>query len=177
MAQTQDPHLHEDEIPETINNRRKEGDRRKETDRRKKTDRRMSIDRRKQTNVQEHKALILLVDDNPTNLRIGKNTLSKKYTVATAPSAAKMFSRLEKSAPAIILLDIDMPEMNGYEAIKHLKSKPETKDIPVIFLTARTEAADELQGLNLGAIDYIIKPYDPGVLLKRIEIRLATNMN
>ena len=116
---------------------------------------------------------ILLVDDNMINLQIGINILEKKDNVITAPSAQKMFRLLEGNKPDIILLDIDMPEMSGYEAIKTLKSKPESKDIPVIFLTARSEPDDELKGLNLGAIDYIVKPYDPRVLIKRIEIRLA----
>jgi putative two-component system response regulator len=122
--------------------------------------------------MENEKELIMLVDDNPANLRIGKNVLSEKYRVATAPSAEKMFNLLENNIPEIILLDIDMPEMNGYEAIKILKSKPETKDIPVIFLTARTESGDEIEGLSLGAIDYIGKPFQPPLLLKRIEVHL-----
>jgi len=122
--------------------------------------------------MDSEKKIILLVDDNPANLRIGKNVLVEKYAVATAPSAEKMFSLLETNNPSLILLDVDMPEMNGYEAIKILKSKPQTKDIPVIFLTARTESDDELAGLSLGAIDYIVKPFQPPLLLKRIEVHL-----
>ena len=122
--------------------------------------------------MESEKGLIILVDDNPANLRIGKNVLTEKYTVATSPSAEKMFGLLENNTPAIILLDIDMPEMNGYEAIKILKSKPETKDIPVIFLTAKAESDDELEGLSLGAIDYITKPFNPALLLERIKIHL-----
>ena len=122
--------------------------------------------------MEGEKALIIMVDDNPANLRIGKNILAEKYTVATAPSADKMFGLLENNKPVMILLDIDMPEMDGYEAIKILKSNPETKDIPVIFLTARTESDAELTGLNLGAIDYITKPIQPALLLKRIEVHL-----
>jgi putative two-component system response regulator len=122
--------------------------------------------------MDNEKKIILLVDDNPANLRIGKNVLVEKYAVATAPSAEKMFSLLENNSPALILLDVDMPEMNGYEAIKILKSKPQTKDIPVVFLTARTESDDELEGLSLGAIDYIVKPFQPPLLLKRIEVHL-----
>jgi len=122
--------------------------------------------------MENDKKLIILVDDNLANLKIGNNLLEEKYTVATAPSAAKMFSLLKNNTPAIILLDIDMPEMNGYEAIKLLKSKPETKDIPVIFLTAKSESEDELTGLSLGAIDYITKPFNPALLLKRIEVHL-----
>ena len=161
MAETDDSRQRNVELRKSASDRRKKGDRRKKAD------------RRKLMTVEKPKELVLLVDDSPTNLRIGKNFLTKQYTVSTAPSAKKMFEHLENNNPAIILLDIDMPEMDGYEAIKILKSNPRTKDIPVIFLTSRTEAADELKGLCLGAIDYIIKPYDPLVLLKRIEIRLA----
>jgi class 3 adenylate cyclase len=121
------------------------------------------------------KELLILVDDNPANLRIGKNVLESQYVVATAPSAAKMFSLLEDNRPALILLDIGMPEMDGYEAIKILKSKPKTKDIPVIFLTAKNESGDELEGLSLGAIDYITKPFQPPLLLKRIEVHLLVS--
>jgi len=122
--------------------------------------------------MENKKPLIILVDDNPANLKIGKNVLSGKYTVITSPSAEKMFSLLEDNNPAMILLDIEMPEMNGYEAIRVLKSKPATKNIPVIFLTAKTESDDELEGLSLGAIDYITKPFQPPLLLKRIEVHL-----
>jgi CheY-like chemotaxis protein len=111
------------------------------------------------------KKLIILVDDNPTNLRIGKNVLSEKYTVATAPSAPKLFSLLENNHPVLILLDIDMPGIDGYEAIKVLKLNHETKDIPVIFLTGMTDSQDEEKGRALGAVDYIVKPFDPQALI------------
>ena len=122
--------------------------------------------------AEDKRDLIILVDDNLANLKIGKNILAEKYAVATAPSAEKLFNILENNYPALILLDIDMPEMNGYETIKILKSKPKTKDIPVIFLTSKAESDDELTGLTLGAIDYIIKPFQPALLLKRIEVHL-----
>jgi class 3 adenylate cyclase/CheY-like chemotaxis protein len=115
---------------------------------------------------------IILVDDNPSNLRAGKNVLSQKYEVFTAPSAAKLFEILADIKPAMILLDIEMPEMNGYEAIKILKSGEETRDIPVIFLTGKADAENELEGLDLGAVDYITKPFQPALLLKRIEVHL-----
>ncbi|MDR1025038.1 MAG: response regulator [Treponema sp.] len=116
--------------------------------------------------------LIVLVDDNPANLRTGKNVLSGRYNVFTVPSAKKMFDILEKNVPALILLDIDMPVMNGYEAIQILKAKEETCNIPVIFLTGKTDTDNELEGLSLGAIDYITKPFVPPLLLKRIEVHL-----
>jgi class 3 adenylate cyclase/CheY-like chemotaxis protein len=115
---------------------------------------------------------IILVDDNPSNLRAGKNVLSQKYEVFTAPSAAKMFEILKEVKPAMILLDIEMPGMNGYEAIKILKAGEETRDIPVIFLTGKADTEDELEGLDLGAVDYITKPFQPVLLLKRIEVHL-----
>ena len=119
--------------------------------------------------METDKKLIILVDDNPANLRIGKNVLSEKYTVATAPSASKLFSLLENNHPALILLDIDMPEMSGYEAIKILKLKNETKDIPVIFLTGMTDSEDEEKGRALGAVDYVTKPFDPQTFIACIE--------
>jgi class 3 adenylate cyclase len=122
--------------------------------------------------MSSERELIILVDDNLVNLRIGKNALSGKYTVFTVPSAEKMFQLLEKNRPALILLDIDMPVMNGYETIKILKANEETRDIPVIFLTSKTDTSDELEGLSLGAIDYITKPFILPLLLKRIEVHL-----
>ncbi|MDR2734585.1 MAG: fused response regulator/phosphatase [Spirochaetota bacterium] len=122
--------------------------------------------------MKNEKPLVILVDDDPANLKIGKNLLSEKYRVATAPSAARLFELLECNNPVMILLDIMMPEMDGYETIKVLKSKPKTLHIPVIFLTAMAESEDELMGLTLGAVDYITKPFQPALLLKRIEVHL-----
>jgi CheY-like chemotaxis protein len=119
--------------------------------------------------METDKKLIILVDDNPANLRIGKNVLSEKYIVATAPSAAKLFSLLENNHPVLILLDIDMPETDGYEAIKILKLNRETKDIPVIFLTGMTDSRNEEKGRTLGAVDYVTKPFEPQSLIACIE--------
>jgi len=115
---------------------------------------------------------IFLVDDNITNLTMGRNVLAGHYNVATVDSAQRMLKMLEKNIPDMILLDVEMPEMNGYEAIKIIKSKEETKNIPIIFLTAKSDSESELEGLSLGAIDYIIKPFSPPLLLKRIETHL-----
>ena len=123
--------------------------------------------------MKNEKDLIMLVDDNPANLRVGKNILTEHYIVATAPSAEKMFALLENNIPALILLDIDMPVMSGYEAIKVLKTKAETKKIPVIFLSGKTELNDQLEGIALGADDYITKPFEPDNLIERIRFHLS----
>jgi putative two-component system response regulator len=116
----------------------------------------------------------LLVDDNATNLTAGKNILKEQYKVYPTPSAEIMFDLIEKVIPDMILLDIEMPEMNGYEAIKKLKSNPKWEDIPVMFLTSKTDESSELEGLSLGAIDYVAKPFSAPLLLKRIENHLLT---
>jgi CheY-like chemotaxis protein len=114
------------------------------------------------------KELIILVDDSIVNLHIGKIVLARKYAVLTAHSDAELFSLLEKNIPTLILLDIDMPEMDGFEAITILKTGCQTQNIPVIFLSAREGAKDINTGFSLGAIDYIHKPYNPQHLLDRI---------
>ena len=115
---------------------------------------------------------IFLVDDDLTNLTIGDDALSELYNVFTFSSGVLLIKMLERHIPDLILLDVEMPEMNGYETIKRLKEKPETYQIPVIFLTAKSDGESELEGLSLGAIDYIIKPFSPPLLLKRIEVHL-----
>jgi len=115
---------------------------------------------------------IFLVDDNLTNLTVGKTALAEHYNVFTLNSGEKLLKMLEKNIPDLILLDVEMPEMSGYDVIKIIKDKEETKHIPVIFLTARDDVEGELEGLSLGAIDYITKPFSPMLLLKRIETHL-----
>ena len=115
---------------------------------------------------------IILVDDNMTSLAAGKNMLSTFHQVIPVTSAGNMFEVLEKVIPDLILLDIDMPVMNGYEAIKQLKAEPRYSDIPVIFLTALDDAHNEVEGFNLGALDYVTKPFSAALLLKRIEKEL-----
>jgi putative two-component system response regulator len=115
---------------------------------------------------------IFLVDDNMTNLTAGKTMLKDHYDVFSMPSGAKLFEIMEKVRPDLILLDIEMPEMDGYTALKKLKEEKKTRDIPVIFLTARNDPGSELKGLSLGAIDYISKPFSPPLLLKRLENHL-----
>jgi len=116
--------------------------------------------------------LIMLVDDSIANLLTGKLALSDSYRVLTAGSAGIMLEELEWSRPELILLDVDMPEMNGFEAIKILKERPDTRDIPVIFLTAMNDIDNELKGLESGAVDYITKPFSAPLLRKRVELHL-----
>ena len=122
--------------------------------------------------MEEKKSCIFLVDDNIVNLNTGKSVLQHKYTVITIPSGEKLFIALEKLRPDLILLDIDMPGMNGYDVIRILKLNMETAEIPVIFLTGKSDVNDELQGFTLGAVDYITKPFSPLLLLKRVELQL-----
>lgn len=118
------------------------------------------------------KKKIILVDDNIVNLSVGRDALSMTYDILTVPSGEKLLVLLGKVIPDLILLDIEMPGMSGYGTIKHIKSNPETANIPVIFLTAKSDVTSELEGLSLGAIDYISKPFSPPLLLKRIEVHL-----
>jgi len=115
---------------------------------------------------------IFLVDDDPTNLTLGADAISICYNVFTFNSGSLLLKRLNKQIPDLILLDIEMPEMNGYETIKLIKENSKTSNIPVIFLTAKSDCESELDGLSLGAIDYITKPFSPPLLLKRIEVHL-----
>jgi putative two-component system response regulator len=118
--------------------------------------------------------VIFLVDDNMTNLAIGKNLLKDHYSIFPIPSGYKLFEILEKVSPDLILLDIEMPGMNGYEAIKKLKGDQKTFGIPVIFLTATNDPGSELEGLSMGAIDYIHKPFSPPLFLSRIKNHFLT---
>jgi putative two-component system response regulator len=126
--------------------------------------------------VKAHKTKIMVVDDDITNLKYAKTALSEMYDVFTVPSASKMFGvigTLDDSLPSLILLDINMPEMDGIEAIKKLKNRVETRGIPVIFLTSKNDPDSEMEGLALGAVDYITKPFMPHLLRKRVEIHLT----
>jgi len=119
-----------------------------------------------------NKQLIIMVDDNLTNLTLGSGILEPYYDVMTLNSGARLLKALKKKTPDLILLDIEMPDMDGFETIKKLKENEAYAQIPVIFLTARIGTASELEGLSLGARDYITKPFSPPLLLKRIELHL-----
>ncbi len=118
------------------------------------------------------RAKIMLVDDNVANLTAGRQLLKPFYDVYTASSAAQMFTILEAVPPDLILLDVDMPQIDGHEAMRRLKKTRRFAAIPVMFLTAMNDDASELKGFDLGAVDYISKPFSPQRLLKRIENQL-----
>ncbi|MEE9101595.1 MULTISPECIES: two-component system response regulator [Pseudomonas] len=122
--------------------------------------------------------LILVVDDQPDNLMLMSELLMDRYQVRVASSGAKALRLVQSDPrPDLVLLDIMMPEMDGYEVCRQLKGDPATRDIPVIFLTGMVNAADEQKGLDLGAVDYITKPISPPVTLARIRAHLNLKAN
>jgi len=115
---------------------------------------------------------IFVVDDNNVNLLAADEALSAHYRVYTLASSESMFQLMENIKPDLILLDILMPKMDGFETIKILKSNGRFTDIPVIFLTSRTDEGTESQGFAMGAVDFISKPFSKPVLLNRINTHL-----
>jgi putative two-component system response regulator len=120
----------------------------------------------------EKRKAVFLVDDDLTNLTVGIEALEEHYDVITLSSGELLLRALEKNIPDLILLDINMPGMDGYDTIRAMKANPRTAGVPVIFLTAKSDGGSELEGLSLGAVDYISKPFSEPLLLKRIEMHL-----
>lgn len=120
----------------------------------------------------ETKKEILIVDDDPNNLKLLQEILKDKYKVYASPSAYRALNFLENKIPNLILLDIEMPEMNGYEFIKRLKADYRWIDIPVIFLTAAEGREKEQRAFELGAVDYVLKPINSSVVLARVELHM-----
>jgi putative two-component system response regulator len=118
---------------------------------------------------------IFVVDDQNTNLHMAEEALEEQYHVMTLPSATKMFALLEKVTPDLILLDIEMPDMDVFEALRRLKAETAYASIPVIFLTSRSDASTEVHGFQLGVVDFITKPFSAPVLLNRIRTHLNIN--
>lgn len=116
---------------------------------------------------------ILAVDDDPDHLSVLDGLLRDRYHLQVASSGERALELLEQAkAPDLILLDVVMPDIDGYEVCKRLKSNPRTREIPVIFLAARNNSTDEAHGLQLGAVDYITKPIKPSILLARVATHL-----
>lgn len=115
---------------------------------------------------------IFVVDDSDTNLSMAEAVLEDYYRVMTMPSAFKMFTLLEKVTPDLILLDIEMPGMDGFKTLKKLKSESDWANIPTMFLTGRDDSEVEARGFEMGAVDFITKPFSAPVLLNRIRTHL-----
>ena len=116
------------------------------------------------------KPVVMIVDDTPTNVRILAEALRSDYRVRVASSGMTALDMIDKkSPPDLILLDIMMPEMDGYEVCRRLKNDPATKNIPLIFVTAMSDVINEEKGLKLGAIDYIVKPFHIPVVVARVR--------
>ncbi len=122
---------------------------------------------------QVEKQTVLIVDDAPESIALLSSLLKDLYRVRVATNGEKALDiAFSGDPPDLILLDIMMPGMDGYEVCSHLKRESHTADIPVIFLTAKSEIEDEEKGFELGAVDYITKPISPPILLARVRTHL-----
>lgn len=118
---------------------------------------------------------IFVVDDSDLALKVAKHALSPQYEVLAIPSAGRMFQLLQAMTPDLILLDINMPDIDGFTALKKLKEDQNTENIPVMFLTSSINEETEVQGFELGAVDFVRKPFSKPVLLNRIATHLHIN--
>lgn len=116
---------------------------------------------------------ILIVDDEPRNLAALEQILSDDYPLVFARNGAEAITAALKHAPILILLDIEMPDMNGYTVCRQLKADPRTENIPVIFVSGLAEVGDEATGFEVGAVDYIIKPVSPVIVSARVRTQLS----
>ena len=112
---------------------------------------------------------ILIVDDVTTNLKCAVEVLKDSYEVTTAKSGSQALDLLKERVPDLILLDVDMPGMSGYEVMERLNQEDTFKDIPVVFLTAGADKESEIKGLKMGAMDIIRKPFEPEIMRGRID--------
>ena len=119
------------------------------------------------------KTIILIVDDSPNNLQILSETLtSAGFEIAVALDGETALEQIAYDPPTLILLDVMMPGMDGFETCRRLKANPTTQEIPIIFMTALTDTIDKVKGLNLGAVDYITKPFQQEEVLARVKVHL-----
>ena len=126
----------------------------------------------KMTLLGEQRATLLVVDDMIENIEILNNVLSDHYRVLFATNGSDALAVAREQLPDLILLDVLMPEMDGREVCARLKQNPDTREIPVIFVTAKDQEEDEEIGLQLGAVDYLTKPVRPGIVKLRVGIHL-----
>lgn len=125
----------------------------------------------------EQQPTILIVDDTPENIMILTRLLSNEYTIIVADNGQQALQRVGEALPDLILLDILMPEMDGYQVCARLKAEPHTANIPVIFVTGLAEESDEQKGLELGAVDYIVRPISPALLRARVRNHLELKIH
>ncbi len=116
---------------------------------------------------------LLVVDDQPINIQVMHQIFASKYQVFMATSGQQALDFCHKTPPDLVLLDVVMPGMDGFEVCQALKGEPSTRDIPVIFVTAHTDAAQETRGLDVGAVDFISKPVNPAVVRARVKTQLT----
>src|SRR6516162_9828360 len=122
----------------------------------------------------ELKKIVLLVDDAPSNIQVVNSILKDLYRIRIATNGPKALELVKVAPPPdLILLDVTMPGMDGFEVCRRLKTDSETRDIPVIFLTGQTEIEDETHGFDVGAVDYIHKPFSPAVVKARVQTHLV----
>ena len=122
---------------------------------------------------EQARPVILAVDDTPENLDVVKGILAPENIVRVAINGMVALKIAQKQSPDLILLDINMPGMDGYQVCSELKSDENTAQIPVIFLTAELDEASKLKGYELGAVDYITKPINPDILRKSVRSQLG----
>ena len=122
---------------------------------------------------EDRRPRLLLVDDEPTNLQVLRQILGEEYRLQFATDGAKALQLAQQQRPDLILLDIMMPQMSGYEVCRELKRGMDTQGIPVIFVTALSELEDEEQGFDAGGVDYIIKPVRAPIVRARVKTHLS----
>src|SRR5436189_1930414 len=117
---------------------------------------------------------ILVIEDEPANIQTLSTLLKERgYQINIATNGGQALQVLERLRPDLILLDVMMPEMDGFETCRRIKASPEWRDIPIIFLTAKTETPDIVRGFELGAVDYVGKPFNAHELLARVNTHLT----
>lgn len=126
-----------------------------------------------QTSTQDRRPQLLVVDDEPANLQVLRHILQEDYRLLFAKDGAKALELAAREKPELILLDVMMPGMTGYQVCAQLKATPATSAIPVIFVTALADVEDEAQGFAVGAVDYITKPVSPPIVKARVRTHLS----
>lgn len=126
---------------------------------------------------QNHEITILIVDDTPINLKLLQFSLTREgYRVLTAPNGFEARQIIERTPPDLILMDIIMPRESGFEVLEKLQTNPKTNSIPVVFLTGNDDVASKIKGFELGAVDYVVKPFNTTEVLARVRLHLKLSL-